>query len=145
MSTSATFDDVNLILRLYELRRETKLREARDWFGAKFKGVKTMEDVLRIGPPGSKEDAYVRMVTSYWDMVASFVTSGVLNRDLFFQSGGELLFTWFRIETIIPMIRQMYGNPGIQVNLEQVANEYMQWVEAKTPGAADKWRQMANS
>src|SRR5215203_2952924 len=112
MSTSATFDDVNLILRLYELRRETKLREARDWFGVNFKGVKTMDDVLRIGPPGSKEDAYVRMVTSYWDMVASFITSGVLNRDLFFQSGGELLFTWFRIEAIIPVIRQMYGNPG---------------------------------
>jgi L-rhamnose mutarotase len=145
MSTSATFEDVNLILRLYELRRETKLREARDWFGANYKGVKTMDDVLRLGPPGSKEDAYVRMVTSYWDMVSSFITSGVLNRALFFQSGGELLFTWFRIEAIVPLIRQMYGNPGIQANHEQVANEYIKWVDSKNPGAAEKWRQMATS
>ena len=85
------------------------------------------------------------MVTSYWDMVASFITSGVLNRDLFFESGGELLFTWFRIEAIIPTIRQAFGNPGIQANHEQVATEYIKWVDQKTPGASEKWRQMANS
>ena len=54
MASTATHDDANLILRLYELRRESKLREAREWFGANFKGVKTMEDVTRLGPPGSK-------------------------------------------------------------------------------------------
>jgi hypothetical protein len=145
MLTAATYDDANLILRLYELRRETKLREARDWFSANFKGVKTMGDLTRIGPPGSPGDAYVRMVTSYWDMVASFVTSGVLNRSLFFESGGELLFTWFRIEAIVPAIREAFGNPNIQANMEQVAKQYIEWIDAKTPGTSEKWRQMATA
>jgi hypothetical protein len=145
MLTAATYDDANLILRLYELRREPKMREARDWFSANFKGVKTMEDLQRVAPPGSAGDPYVRMVTSYWDMVASFITTGVLNRHLFFESGGEMMFTWFRIEAIVPAIRQAFGNPMIQSNMEQVAKEYIQWVDTKNPGTSEKWRQMANS
>ena len=85
------------------------------------------------------------MVTSYWDMVASFITTGVLNRQLFFESGGEMMFTWFRIEAIVPAIRQAFGNPMIQSNMEQVAKEYIQWVDTKNPGTSEKWRQMANS
>lgn len=143
MSVTPSYDDVNLILRLYELRREAKLREARDWFGANFKGIKSMEDLNRIAPMGTPENAYVRMVTSYWDMVASFVTSGVLNPELFFESGGELVFTWFRIEDLMPELRRTFGNPQINANMEQVANQCIQWIESKTPGATEAWRKMA--
>ena len=145
MSITPTYDDVNLILRLYELRREPKMREAREWFGASFKGIRSIDDANRVAPQGSPENAYVRMVTSYWDMAASFVTSGVLNRDLFFQSGGELVFTWFRIEDLIPELRQKFGNPYINANLEQVAKDYLQWLESKTPGSTEGWRAMAKS
>src|ERR1041385_8280829 len=89
----ATYDDVNLILRLYEMRREERLRDARKWFIASFK-VKTFEDFQTLCPPGSETNASYRMVTSYWEMVGSFLTSGVLNNELFYQSGRELLFAW---------------------------------------------------
>src|SRR5271165_5299484 len=100
-TTQATYDDANLILRLYELRREDKLRQAREWFAENCK-VKSPEELMQLAPPGSKENAYVRMVVSYWEMACSFVTAGVLNQDLFFQSNGECLFVWERVRELIP-------------------------------------------
>jgi hypothetical protein len=94
MDTQATYDDVKLIMRLYEMRRDEKLREARQWF-AKF-NARTWAEKVELCPPGSEPDAYFRMVTTYWEMVASFITSGVLHQELFLQSGQELLFVWER-------------------------------------------------
>lgn len=94
---TATFDDVNLVLKLYDMRREPRLRDARQWYAASFK-VKTMEDFAALCPPGSEANASFRMVTSYWEMVGSFLTSGVLNAVLFYQSGRELLFAWERVK-----------------------------------------------
>ncbi len=90
--TCGTYDDVNLILRLYEIRRETKLRAAREWFLASF-DVKSLDDWTSLCPPGSDNNAYFRMVVTYWDMVASFITGGVLQGEIFFPSGRELLLT----------------------------------------------------
>src|SRR5437764_15388700 len=101
----ATYDDVNLIVKLYELRREDRLREARRWFVASFK-VKTMEEFQALCPPGSEANASYRMVTTYWEMVASFLTNGVLHQELFFQSGRELLLCWERVRDILPHVRQ---------------------------------------
>src|ERR1044072_1880294 len=109
MATQATYDDANLILRLYDIRREEKLREAREWFSKNFK-ASTMEEVQKIAPMGSKENAYVRMVSSYWDMAASFVTAGVLNKELFFQSNGEMLFVWERMRKFVPDFRAAFKN-----------------------------------
>src|SRR6266571_1730587 len=95
-----TYDDVNLLLKLYDLRREGRLREARRWFAASFK-VKTFEEFNGLCPGGSEPNASYRMVTGYWEMVASFLTSGVVNQELFFQSGRELLFTWERIRDVL--------------------------------------------
>lgn len=132
MEKPATYDDVNLILRLYELRREEKMRQARDWFMKSFH-AHTMEEYGRICPPGSEENAYARMVTSYWEMVASFLTSGVLNKELFFQNGNELLFIWERIRDIVPEIRHLTRNPQVYNNLEIVAHEFIQWGSARAP------------
>src|SRR5262249_3986951 len=109
MANQATYDDANLCLRLFELRREEKLREARAWFGANFK-ASNMEDVMRIAPPGSQENAYLRMVVSYWDMAASFVTAGVLNRELFMSTQGELAFVWERVREMVPHFRAFTKN-----------------------------------
>src|SRR5882762_4591518 len=81
----ATYDDANLLLRLYELRREDKLRQARDWFNKNFH-ANNLEELSKICPQGSQEHAYFRMVLGYWEMAASFVTSGVLQRELFMQN-----------------------------------------------------------
>jgi hypothetical protein len=115
----ATYDDVNLILKLYELRRDDRLREARKWFGGLK--MKTLAELQAACPPGSEQDASVRMVTSYWEMAASFITSGVLNQELFQQSGGELLFVWTKIQDIVPELRKLFNNPKYLANIESVA------------------------
>ena len=124
---TATYDDVNLILKLYEMRREPRMREARAWLIAKFK-ASTMEEFLKICPPGSEENASYRMVTTYWEMVASFITAGVLNQELFFQSGLELLVCWEKVKALAPEVRATFKNPKALKNLETVAGaaaEYM--------------------
>jgi hypothetical protein len=134
MPHPATYDDVNLILRLYEIRREEKLRLAREWFGKSFR-VETLEDFMTVCAPGTDANAYFRMVVSYWEMVASFVTSGVLNDDLFFQSGRELLYVWVRLSQIVPAYREAAKNPNEWKNLETVANAFIQKWNADSPGA----------
>src|SRR5438552_11713775 len=90
----ATYEDANLILRLYDLRREEKLRAARKWFGS-IAPIESREEFLKRCPAGSDENAYFRMVTTYWEMAAAFVSNGILNRDLFYRSNNmELLFVW---------------------------------------------------
>ncbi len=113
----ATHDDAQLILRLYELRREEKLRKARDWFSFKF-FPRTMDDFKALQDPTLPENAYFRMVTSYWDMVSSFVVQGVLNPQLFVESGGELLFVWAKLEEFMPQFRQGFG-PHYLANIEK--------------------------
>jgi len=134
MPTQATYDDANLILRLFELRREEKLRKAREWFSANFVPT-SLDDMQRIAPTGSQENAYMRMVVSYWEMAASFVTSGVLNQELFFQSSGELLFVWERVRTLLPAFREFTRNPHSWGNLEIVGNAFIKWMEARSPEA----------
>ena len=134
MAHTATYDDVNLILRLYEMRREEKLRQARDWFSKSFK-VKSMDEFNKLCPPAFDTNAYYRMVVTYWEMVASFVTAGVLNEELFFQSGMELLFCWERIRDLVPEARVQFKNDHLYKNLETVANRFIQHLEKNSPGA----------
>ena len=126
MNQQATYDDVNLILKLYELRREEKMREARKWFG-KFK-ARTLAEKNELCPLGSEQDAYFRMVVTYWEMVASFITSDVLNQELFLQSGNELLFVWEKIRDIVPEWRTAVGNPRLLANMEKVAKAAMAYM-----------------
>jgi len=135
----ATYDDANLLLRLYELRREEKLRAARDWFAKNFH-ASTLEEMQKLCPMGSQENAYLRMVTGYWDMAASFVTSGVLHQELFAQSSREMLFVWTRISDIIPAWREVSKNPDIVKNMETVADAMIE--EEKRKGSYDAFCNM---
>jgi hypothetical protein len=135
-ASTPTFDDANLILRLYEARREDRLREARAWFIANFK-PRTIDEFMALCPPGSEPNASYRMVTSYWEMVASFVTSGVLNAEFFYQSGRELLFCYARVRHVLPAIRERFENPTELKNLETVAHGFIGWWNQQTPGAFD--------
>ena len=127
-----TYDDVNLLLRLYEIRREEKMRAARNWFVANFK-PKTMADFNTLCPPGSEQNAMARQATSYWDMVASFVTSGVLNQDLFFQSNRELLLVWVRLMPIVEEVRSAFKDPSYMKNLETVGTAYIEYLNKISP------------
>jgi hypothetical protein len=132
----ATYDDVNLILKLYELRREERMRHARAWFTASFK-AKTLEDFAALCPPGSEQNASFRMVVTYWEMVASFLTTDVLNAALFYQSGRELLFVWERVRDLLPLVREQNHHPHEYKNLEAAANTYIDWWNKHSPGAYD--------
>jgi len=122
-----SYDDVNLLLRLYELRREEKMREARVWFVSKFK-CKTMEEFNQLCPPGSGNNASFRQFATYWEMAASFVSMGVLNGDLFFANSREMLLCWIRIKPFIAEIRQAFGDASYMANLEQVGDAYAAWL-----------------
>lgn len=126
----ATYEDANLILKLYEIRREETLRQARNWFTGKFSAA-SAEEMMQKYPFGSQENNYVRMVISYWDMACSFVTSGVLNQELFFQSGGEMLIVWEKVRPLADGMRKLTGNPNAWANLEKVANAYIKFMGAE--------------
>jgi hypothetical protein len=143
MLNQATYDDANLILRLYELRREEKLRRAREWFSANFHAA-TLEDVNRIAPQGSEENAYMRMVVSYWDMAASFVVSGILNQELFFKTSGECGYVWERVRHLLPALRAMTKNPNHWGNLETVGNAFLKHIEANGPEAYPTFKAMVH-
>ena len=139
----ATYDDVNLILKLYELRREDKLRHARAWF-AKFKAG-TMAEFSAACPSGSDQEVYFRMVLSYWDMAASFVTRGVLNQELFLDSGAELLYAWEKIRDIVPLMRESYKNPLFAAHLEKVANAAIKRLDKANPEAYQAFSERARA
>ena len=84
-----SYEEVNLMLRLYDMRREPRLRQARAWFVENFHPI-SAEDMMEKYPQGSEENTYIRMVISYWDMVASIVNRGLINDELFFESNGEI-------------------------------------------------------
>lgn len=113
----ATHHDARLVLELYELRREERLRAARDWFIQKF-APKSVEDIRGLAA-GSPENVSYRMVTTYWDMAASIVAHGVLDSDLFLESAGEMLVVWTKLEPFVPAIRKEL-NPRLLVNVEKV-------------------------
>jgi len=114
----STYDDANLILRLYELRREEKMRAARNWFVAHFR-CKTMAEMSELCPPGTEANAYYRQVVSYWDMAGSFVNSGVMNADLFFMNTREILLVWERVKPVVAEARLAFKDPGYLGNLEK--------------------------
>jgi hypothetical protein len=128
-----THHDVDVILKLYDLRREDRMRKARSWlFGYKASNAAEHQAAC---PPGSDQEAYYRMVTSYWDMAASFVTSGAVNKDLFLQNAGELLFVWEKAKGTIADSRKTMGNPKYLSNLETVAQAMIENMSKGDPKA----------
>ena len=93
MPKKPTAEDAKLIMRLYDLRREAEMRKARHWYAGWWPA--STDEVLQILKAfGTQENAWFRQVNGYWDMAASFVLRGALNEELFFDSGGEMWFTF---------------------------------------------------
>ena len=136
-----TFDQVNLMLRLYELRREPRLRDARSWFVQHFHAA-SPEEIAQKYPPGSEENTHVRMTISYWDMVASIVNRGLIDDELFFENNGEAWVVWDRIRNIVPLWRAAYQNPTLFSNLEETCRRLEAWRERKAPGSTAAVRKM---
>src|SRR5215208_975444 len=101
-----TATDAELILKLYDLRREPRMRDAREYFTFKFFPT-SYDDILKIMMArGSDENAFVRQVTSYWEMAAAFVVQGALNGDLFFETTGEMWMVYAKIKPFLPQLRK---------------------------------------
>jgi hypothetical protein len=137
----ATYQDAEIILRLYDLRREEKLRAARAWFPANF-SAQSMAEALEKYPPGSDQNAYYRQLSTYWEMAASFVVRGIVHDELFFENSGELLMVWVKMKNLIEDMRKVRKNPLLYRNLEKVAQRHIQWMEQNAPGAYETFAAM---
>ncbi len=135
-----THDQAQLQLQLYDLRREAKLRQAREWFTQNY-FVDSMEDSNRIAPPGSPEGTYVMMVLSYWDQACALLNHGLLHEQLFFEAAGEFFGVWERVKPIVPSVREKYRMNHFLANLEKGAQRFEKWLEEVSPGAVEAMRQ----
>lgn len=134
------YQDAQLILHFYELRREPRLREARAFMAGRFK-AKDLEQLNNLCPLGSDENAYFRQVTSYWDMVSAIVKRRLVDKELFFETNGELTVVWEKVRYLVPGLRETLGNPQFLSNLELVAGEREAYLEQKIPGYLTALRQ----
>jgi hypothetical protein len=101
-------EDANLILRLYELRREERMRRAREWFMTAF-NPESAEDIFRVLM--SEHSAAFRMVTSYWDMAATFVNHGAIDEQMFNDINTEHVAIYAKLQPFLEEIRAMPGVP----------------------------------
>jgi hypothetical protein len=107
-------EDASLIRKLYDLRREAVMREARNWFFTfNPTSVQDFLDVLT-----GEHSGHYRMVVSYWDMAASMVNQGAIDEELFNASGGEMVFIYAKIAKFIPELRTLFGAPELLQNME---------------------------
>lgn len=137
MAQAPTYEDAKLIIRLYEMRREERMRKAREWFMQSFH-ARTAQEYAEF-PQGSDTNANFRLVFSYWEMAASFVTAGILNEELFFQNCGEFLYVWEQVRELIPVWRESFRNPTTGQNMEKVAKRFREWMDRQQSGAYDAW------
>ena len=105
MTNKATHSDVDIILRLYELRREPVMRDARKFMAFEFWPT-SFEDLGRVIAAAGKEFAYFRQVTSYWDMAISFVARGALDPHLFLDNANEMFFIYAKLKPFLPALRE---------------------------------------
>jgi hypothetical protein len=117
-----THADAELILKLYEARREPEMRKARQWWTATFWPESSDEIIKVIRSMGSQENNWLRMVLGYWSMAASFVALGVLNEDLFFEPScsGEMFVIYVKVEPYLKEVREKLQNPMLLANLEKL-------------------------
>lgn len=121
-------EDAQLLLRLYELRRDPEMRRARAFMISEFK-VQSWDDIRPHYLTGDELDRHFRMVTSYWEMVASFVNRGLVDEELFFDTHGEDIVIWNKVAPIVSAAREQI-RPTWLWNLEQVARRHQAWREA---------------
>jgi len=136
-----THEQADLMLRLYETRREPKLREARQWLVMNFHPA-SFEEVTKLFMSGGEEQALFRMTASYWDMVANYANRGLVDEEFLFETSGEQWIVWERLKPIIGPWREMFKNPFAFSNLEEHVKRFEAWREKRAPGSNEHMRQM---
>ncbi len=140
METKPTHEQAQLHLQVYDLRREARLRQARDWY---FKNyfVENLEDAMRIAAPGTEAGALAMMVLSYWEQACALLNYGLLHEDLFFETSGEFFGVWERVKPIVPASRQQWVMKQFLAHMEKAAQRYESWSESRSPGQIAAMRQ----
>jgi hypothetical protein len=122
MSKKASATDAQLIMQLYDLRREAEMRKARNWWFNEF-WPQNAEDFLKVAfNMGSQENNWLRQVNGYWSMAASFVLQGALNEELFIQPAvsGEMFILFAKVHPFLKELREKAGDPEMLGNIEKV-------------------------
>jgi hypothetical protein len=140
MEKKPTHEQAQLHLQIYDMRREARLRQGRDWF---FKNyfVDNLEDVMRIAAPGSETGALAMMVLGYWEQACALLNYGLLHEGLFFETSGEFFGVWERVKAIVPQARERFVNKQFLAHLEKAAQRYEAWIESRSPGHVAGMRQ----
>jgi hypothetical protein len=122
MARKPTAADAELILQLYDLRREAEMRKARHWWLVDFWPNNADEFIKVAFAMGTKENNWLRQVGGYWDMAASLVLHGTIHPDLFLEGGfsGEMYFIYAKIRPILKELREKMQSPGLFRNVERV-------------------------
>ena len=140
MATKPTHEQAQLQLQVYDLRREPRLRQARDWFQQNFH-PQTFEEAMRLGAPGTEQGTYLGMVFGYWEQACALLNYGLLNEDLFFETSGEFFGVWEALKPVIPEFREKFVDPNLLANLEKAAQRFETWSEERSPGHIEAMRQ----
>ena len=122
MSKKPTASDAQLIMQLYDLRREAEMRKARSWWLGEF-WPQSADDFMKIaGAMGSQENNWLRQVGGYWSMAASFVLHGAVSEELFIQPAvsGEMVFVFAKVQPFLKELREKSGDPQLFGNIEKV-------------------------
>lgn len=143
MESKPTHEQAQLHLQVYDLRREPRLRQARDWFQQNYH-ADTLEDAMRIGAPGTEHGTFMGMVMGYWEQACALLNYGLLHEDLFFQTSAEFFGVWEQLKTVVPQFREAFHEPNMLSNLEKAAKRYEEWSDKRSPGhiaAMREWMQ----
>lgn len=122
MPKKANAEQAQLILKLYELRREPEMRKARTWWMAEF-WPKSADDFMKVAwAPGTQENNWMRQVAGYWGIATSFVLQGVISDDLFLVPGfsGEMFVMLAKVHPFLGELREQLGDPEVFADIEKV-------------------------
>jgi hypothetical protein len=133
MGTKPTFEQAQLHLQVYDLRRETRLRQARDWFQQNFR-ADNLEEAMKIAAPGTEGGTFFGMVIGYWEQACTLLNFELLHEELFFETSGEFFFVWEALKSIAPQFREQFKDPNMLKNLETAAKRFEEWSDQRSPG-----------
>lgn len=117
----ATAQDADLIIKLYDLRRDETMRKARNYYFFEFfpQSADDVKALFAKREEHPEQNAYFRQVTSYWEMAAAMVNHGSIDQALFFDTNGEFFGVWAKNSDFIEDLRAFFG-PQFLVNLEKL-------------------------
>jgi hypothetical protein len=128
MSKKATAADAELILKLYDLRREAEMRKARNWWMINF-WPENADDFVKVAMAlGTQENAWLRQVGGYWSMAASLALAGTVNQELFLDPSfsGEMFFVFAKVRPFLKELREKLQSPIMFANVEKLINSTKQ-------------------